>query len=256
MSPEQTQLQASAPTTRFPSPIPEIVLSSQPLSPKQPLSRKHSDSYRSAPKPSSTQTTTPVRRHKVTPPTGPFSYILSKESVSSPKELAQVREMEEDIAKLIDQDSLKPLTHMTYRRWKHRVEESPQRMRSLDQLYAQKLAGMEKFTRREADRQQLDLVSLKNKMMEMVAVTTSAPNSMAQAVGRMLLERLHTKKVTSSTAKINAIKEKITRKRSVELNKTAGARVARSMVDYAARTIDNLKTTSRQLKQQWETEQA
>lgn len=255
-SPERSLavIQASAPTTRVLSPVPDIRISKV-----SPVAREetHSEPNHS----------TPMRRprlkaallprsltlsRKQSPETTntSFTYILSKNSISSPKELAQVREMEKDIAGLIGQNAA--LTHMTYRSWQKHVKEGNHRAYSLDQLYAKSLCKVEKQTRNLAQDSQRDLKGLRTKMIETMAAASLKPNTLLSYAGNLLLGRASDKKTSVNTADLHKLKQKLELRQKEEMNKTAGVRIARDLVTYAARHIDALKASARLRKKEFQ----
>ena len=255
-SPERSLLvqQASAPTPRLRCSIPEIRISQPSIETSPPPLRS-----KPLPKPKTAYTslqTTPSHSRKQSPtfpPSNtPFQYILTKGSVSSPKELAQVRDMEKDIAGLIGENAA--LTHMTYRAWLKRLREGSPRNYSLDQLYAKQLSKQEKHTRELAEDNQRSLKTLKTRLMETLATASLQPNQLLGVAATILLERMPNKKVSKNTEQIQQIQLRLQRKKQVEMNKTAGVRAARDVVTYAARNLDVLKATARVLKQEYQQE--
>lgn len=252
-SPERSLavIQASAPTTRVISPVPDIRISKVSAVAREEV---HSESSHSTPmsRPRLKATSLPrssfTLSRKQSADTS-FTYILSKNSISSPKELAQVREMEKDIAGLMGPNAA--LTHMTYRSWQKSIKEGNHRAYSLDQLYAKTLSKVEKQTRDLAEGNQRDLKGLRTKMIETMAAASLKPNTLLAYAGNLLLlGRASDKKVSVNTAEIHKLKQKFELKQRAEMNKSAGMRIARNLVTYAASHMDVLRTSARLRKKE------
>jgi hypothetical protein len=266
-SPERSiaVLQASAPTNRILSPVPDIRISKVSSLASPVASPLASEESRSDPIRSSivgrvkktilhrSSLTLSRKQSPVHTPTDTsFKYILSKGSVSSPKELVQVREMEKDIADLIGENAA--LTHMTYRSWQRHIKEGTNRVYSLDRLYANTLSKKEKLTRDLADGNQRSLRELRTQMIEKMAAASLNPNSLLGIAGNFLLDRLSGKKVSVNTAEIHKLKQKMQQKQQIEMNKTAGTRIAKQLVTYAASHLDVLKASARVRKKEFQQE--
>ena len=96
-------------------------------------------------------------------------------------------ELEDAVSSLIQQKAFRPISHMTYRKWRERTEDVP--LRNLDLLYAQKLAEKAPEAKIESEARFKDLVAMKTEMLTISAISSLNPNTLTQAVGRNLLDR-------------------------------------------------------------------
>lgn len=227
------QSRGSCPTTRNTSPTSEAL--NPPATSRPKLQRKSTAEVRRTP----TRSVERRMRHLSEPC---FQYILKKPGlITDRRDWEKAREMEANIAGLVDLKSDKVLSHMTYRRWRERLE-MKLGAGTIDYLYAKKIAGKAKEVRKEVSGHQQHLVSLKNQMIDLVAVSSVAPDQVAKAAGKLLLERVSLSKNT--TAALTTVQEKIFKRYKSTQSQLASDRSMRSLLNYAEQKIDYLKKMS------------
>jgi hypothetical protein len=151
-------------------------------------------------------------------------------------------ELEDAVSSLIQQKAFRPISHMTYRKWRERTEDEP--LRNLDLLYAQKIAKKAPEAKIEAEASFKDLVALKTEMLTISAVSTLNPTVLTQVVGRTLLDRAKLAQEVRSTPLLQLPRchsnPALERYRTFKLQQLGKDR-ARDTLNQVARRMDALQ---------------
>lgn len=169
------------------------------------------------------------------------------ESSSLSSRWTKTLELEDAISSLIQQKAYRPISHMTYRKWRERTEDG--QVRNLDLLYAQKLASKASEVQVESDSRLKDLVTMKSEMLAITAVSALRPDTLTKEIGRNLLERAKLAKEVQSKPLINLPRchsnPALDKYRNMKMMQLGRDR-AQDTLNQVARRMDALqKTTSK-----------